>query len=303
MSFKFLVFVYLIVTLAQEILSCSVNIRIEPMYLVKGKHYIKTHNNITFTAEVQKPAPDLTYEWYSKNQTLPGNSSQITHIFDAVDEDGSIKVVVRRVNKTEECFNEKHLGIRNEINIIKKEIKQHIYHGDLFGASFVFNGTVPVDYSYQLCHNSTHNRNCYSAITHFNYEGNEIKTLDYYLHVGNYVLHFHINNYASDVSQNIAIKVIETARKQRVNYVPITSSILAVLILLTGLALNVKFKKSVCTETADFDFTRNIYEDEEWDEVQTFGERLRYLLFGLNRTEQKGLLSSDLNRSRARLIP
>lgn len=283
---------------------CDVNIKVEPTHVIAGRNFIKTHTNITFTASlanltITQPS-NLTYEWLyvqsSKNLTLPGNSSQITYAFESVDEDSFVKVVVKQIGENStivKCSNEKLLSIRDQINIVKKEITQHIYHGDLFSATFVFNGTLPVDYSYRLCHNSTHNKTCYPTVIHPEYFGYSIRTKDYYLRVGNYTINLDMNNYASDLSQTIAIKVFETLRRERVNYVPLISCILAVLILLFGVAIHFKFKKSITTETADFDCTREVYGDEEWDEVQTFGERLRYLLFGLKRSEQECLLGDS----------
>lgn len=288
---------------AHLVYSLSVDISIQPSRLLKDRWYIKTHNSINFTAEVSgiEPNASLIFEWSSSNVTIPGNTSSIAHVFDTTNEDSTIKVLVRQNDTQLNATAIKKLAIRDEIMIIKRDYKQHIYHGDLFSATFTINGTPPVYYCHELCHNSTRNHNCWPEECHTTF-GPDIITKPIYLHVGSYVLNLSLENIASKLSQSIAIKVIETAREQGVNYVPIICSVLAVLILVTGFALNLKFKKSAFTETADFDFTRNTYEDEEWDEVQTLGERVRYLLFGLNRNEQRGLLNSELNRSRTRLI-
>lgn len=283
----------------------TTDIRISNNQQLGGINYIVTGRNITFTADIfdsRYKNDSLLYHWFSKNETLPtfNGSSQMIHIFGAPDEDNFIQVVVLDPKTNNTGTDTKKLAIRDPINWIQSDYRQHIYHGDLFSAYFKFNGTKPFVYNYTLIYNSTKD-------VLFRNHG---KIFDDYViikpiflrSIGNYILDFRINNIASAESKVISIKVLETARMQSVNYVPIISCILAVLILLSGVALHFKFKKIVNMETADLDFTRNAFEDEEWDEVQTFGERVRYLLFGLNRSEQRGLLSSELNRSRVRLI-
>lgn len=260
-----------------------------------GVYFMPTGENITAKAHVHghTDGANLTFQWSEDNQVIVTNNMSER----IIKKDKPMKIILKVLvmdDKSRQAETEVKLDIKIPVKLTSFEGKQHMYHDDLLDWTFHYDGTGPFHYCYKI---SFKGLNC-SPI----YETNEnhLTTGPNYLpYIDDYILFIYITNYAGPPYTNtFSISIEETVKKPKILYVPIVSSIIAVLILLTGVALHFRFRKRVGAETADFDFTRNAYENDEWDEEQTFGERVRYLLFGSQPEERRGLFSYGINRSR-----
>lgn len=272
-----------------------------PIEYLDQKYYVPTGMNLTAMADIggdYSSKDNLTYYWSIDKDIIASgvNMSKIVHSFNKVDDVVLSLLVKSDSNQT--AYDKKKLVIREPITIIRSYGKQHLYHGDLLNWTLNFNGTGPFKYCYTHCLKKYDCDYCEPRTPLFS---NVLMIGPIYLpKIDNYTLTISITNLASTYKNNLTIIIADTVRHPKILYVPIVSSILAVLILLIGVALHFKFRKTVDAETADFDFTRNAYDDEEWNEEQSFSERVRYLLFGSQPNERRPLFSQDLNRFRIR---
>lgn len=286
---RFLLFVIISIqyleTTASSAIDIPVNIQLKPAKYLYGKDYIATDAEFTATAEIldeKYKNLTITYQWSTKNTTIvtDAKASQITYKFTQPDEDNFLKVlVIHDANYT--GTSEKKIVVRNPIQITEPENnKLFLEHGELLDISFKLNGTGPITSCYRFCYEMADTDKCKCKPDSL-VRRDEIRISHYLHYVGNYTLLIAVDNVADHVEKHYTVKIIDTVHSQTAPYVPIVSSILAVIILLTGIALHMKFKKTVQTETADFDFIRSYEDDdlEDWGEVQTLSQRVRYLLF------------------------
>lgn len=282
-----------------------VTIRLDPAHYLHGKGYVATGTNITATADIEDAKfknSSLTYQWFNKNGTITNaNSSHLVYQFDKPEEDNFLKVLVtHKPNDT--GVSQKNLIIRNPVQLVDPIGKTNIEHGELIKLTFKYNGTGPFNYCYKFCYESDQ-EGCEKC----NPDSSTIYesvNITHYLHVvSNYSLLFTVENIASEQEKRLTIRISETVKRQTIAYVPIIASISAVFILLIGVGLHLKFKRTVHMETADFDFTRTAYyDDEDWDQEQSFFQRVIYLLFSNDDSDQRNLLNSSLSDSRIRLF-
>lgn len=286
-----------------------VNIRLEPAHYLHGKTYIATGAQFNATAEIlDDKFKDLiiTYQWSTRNTIIATgtNRSRIEYKFDKADPETYLKVIVFSREKEEHSgVSEKSIIVRDPIKIAEPVDKLFIEHGELLNITLKFSGTGPFVYCYQLCLYSCHE--CY-PIWHLN--ENQYHIVKYLHNVGNYTLRFAVDNIVSHQNKSYSVRVIDTPRESTVPYMPIVCSMSAVLILLIGFALHLKFNSiSVYTETADFDFTRTTYnesaeEEDLWDEEQSFMQRVNYLLFKSNTERRNSSMAESNTSERSRLI-
>lgn len=285
-----------------------VNIRLEPAHLLHGRDYVPTGTNLTATAEVLDEKYSnltLTYQWSIKNTTIPSklNASSITYLFNNPDNDTSLKVLVVH-QPNDSGTSEKSLVVRNPVSIAALEGKLFLQHGDLLEVSLKFNGTGPFKTCYRFClETNAKNKDsddCKECAPSHETNSTQVHLTQYLREVGNYSLMFIVDNIASRVTKQYSVKISETVRKPTIPYLPIVSSISAVMILLIGVTLHLKFKKTVHTETADFNFTRNFYEEEDFfNEELSLLQRIKCLLFS---ADEHDMNSSRMSGSRSRLI-
>lgn len=285
-----------------------VNIQLQPAHYLHGKNYLATGVNFTATVEIldeKFKSQLLIYQWLTKNAPLvTGPDKQtITYKFDKADPETFLKVnVVIRDGPT--GTSSKPIVVRDPVSIAEPVDKLFIEHGEMLNVSFKFLGTGPFLYCYDVYHNS-YKHDCF-PMRHT--DDDTIRIIRYLRWVGNYTLILNVNNIASEQRRAYSVKVIETPRESTIPYVPIVCSASAVLILLVGFGLHLKFRSfPLYTETADFDFTRTSHddsaEDEEfWDEEQSFIQRVR-LLFLRSISERRNSSMTASNYSeRSRLI-
>ena len=287
-----------------------VNIQVQPAHYLHGKNYVPTKMNIIATAEILdekfKNLP-LTYQWSAKNATITTDqkASQIVYKFDKADNDNFLKVLVyHRPNDT--GTSQKDFVVRDPINVADPIGKFFLEHGELLNITLKFTGTGPFSYCRKFCFDDTHDeagQECKDCDPDGWTEANQIKILSYLRRVGNYSLVFVVDNIASRQVKIYSVRIFDTVRHQSIPLEPIVSSISAVFILLAGVAFHLKFKDSAFTETADFDFARNNYE-EEWDDEQLFAQRVKDMFFRSNignNDDRGSFMDPNLSGSRTRL--
>lgn len=281
-----------------------VTIRLDPAHYLHGRGFVATGTNITATADVEDAKfknSSLTYQWFNKNGTITNaNASILVYKFDKPEEHNFLKVsVTLKPNGT--GISQKNLTIRDPIKLLDSIGKTNIEQGELLELSFHFNGTGPFEYCHRICPESD-SEGCEKCNPDFETWLDRVN-ITHYRPVSNYSLLFTIDNIVSRQEKRLTIRISEAVKRQKIAYVPIISSISAVFILLIGVGLHLKFKRTVHMETADFDFTRTAYHDEEeWDEEQSFFQRVIYLLFKDDHSDQGNLLNTSLSDSRIRLF-
>lgn len=288
--------------------SIPVNIRIKPAHYLHGKVYISTSNNLTATAEILDEKfrnVTLTYQWSIKDKTITTdtNASQIVYKFDSPDEAQFLKVLVFHP-KNDTGTSQKDLVVRDPVTIAEPGGRFFLEHGDLLDIKLKFNGTRPYLYCYKICHDKAEPE-CGQCQPELETVSTEVPVLKYLHRIGNYTMNFVVSNVASQETKKYVIRITGSLSPQPLPIVPIVSSISAVVILLVGVAFHLKFKSTILTETADFDFVRQVYDDREeefWDEEQSFFQRVRYILFSTERDLNSSLSDSNLSSSRARLV-
>lgn len=286
--------------------SIPVNIRLKSVVYLHDKAYVPTNTSFVAIAEITDERYknlSMTYQWSVKNHTIitDNNSSQIDYKFTDADESNYLKLlVVHKPNDTGSC--QQDFVIRDPLDVQQPKGTMFLEHGDLLRVQLNFKGTGPFKYCHKCVRDSliqapkATNATCLpdadTSENHIN--------ISQYLRVGNYSLVFVITNVASRVEKIYKVRVSDTVREHsNVPYIPLISSICAVLILMIGIVMHLRFKRTLHTETADFDFSRHAYEDdyEDWmDEERSFVERVRYLLF-----ESSQSADPNLSGSRSRL--
>lgn len=168
---------------------------------------------------------------------------------------------------------------------------QLLKHGQLVDLSLLCNGSGPFLYCWQLKetgYNITGNETCAQPM----YQKDcMFPILWYFKHSDTYNLLAIISNDVSTRMEVIPVTIYEVAREIPIFIViiPVASSIVVVILLISGIALYTSFKRNLRIEVADFDF--NPTEDDEL-QYKTFWERLREsfgnaLLGGLSETQSE----------------
>lgn len=267
-----------------------VSLVVTPLIQKYGITYVSTGVNLTVIAVVTNPTLaniSLLYHWSTKSGIISADlkASKIEYTFTQAEPSSFIKVDVVPVNTT--AYNltgeaQINLNVVDPVSISEPAGKLFLEHGELLDIKLQYKGTPPFDYCYKFC-GRTDILPCsvsflsLTCLSNHVTDKNEI-AISHYLHsVGSYILYFRISNLMNEQTKEYTIKINDIVRHHNLPYAPIISSILAVIILLSGLALHLHFRKTAYTETANFDFIRQSLEEEEWKEEQSFIERVRYL--------------------------
>lgn len=279
-----------------------VNIRLEPAHYLHGKNYIQTGLNFTATAEILDDKfknVTIEYQWSVRNKTIKTqpNASEIIYKFNQADTDNFLEVLVFH-HPNDTGVSNKSFVIRDPISV-KGPDKSYLEHGELLNVTLKFEGTGAFSYCHSFCfenHDGIHEKSCKECSPDITTDGHEVRIIQYLHSIGNWTLFFVVDNIASRVAKNYSIVITGIVRPKSVPFVPIVSSILAALILLSGLVLHLKFKRTIATETADFDFIRHDYNDQDesfWEEEQSFAQRVRYLLFRVNQLDHDSSMTGS----------
>uniref|UniRef100_A0A6G1S5E0 Transmembrane protein 130 n=1 Tax=Aceria tosichella TaxID=561515 RepID=A0A6G1S5E0_9ACAR len=289
-----------------------VNIQFKPANYLRDKNYVATNASLNAKAEISDvnfKNQTFEYQWLVKGKdiTLDKNANEINYTFSIADEEQFLELHVIQHPSNDTGSIKKDLVIRDPINIQDPAGKLFLERGELLNITLKFSlGTAPINYCYKFCRdvNGKHNPDdCPECKPDTKVDHNQVTIVYYVRNVGNYTLVFVADNIASHVSKGYSVKITDTMKSKTIPFVPIVSSILAVVIVLSGLALHLKFKRSFVTETADFDFIRHDYNEDEdfWDDEEyTFLQRVMYLFFKTDNDHDTSMTDSFVSGTRLR---
>lgn len=268
-----------------------VTINITPHQVHDNKFYVKTKIELDASAILYNligdiiSDSDLKYQWSTKYGTLltdPRGGSSIKLKYLTAQDDDLVKVDVYYKNYTSPIIASKTITLnsRDPVFVLEPSGKFFLEHGELLNVKLSFNGSAPFQYCHKFCLDQDYIP-CLDFCYPYHYTDEHQISISHYLHyVGNYTLFFDVHNVVSREIKHYRIKINDTVREQTLPFAPIVSSILAVLILLTGVALHLHFRTKTYTETANFDFIRQDQDEEEWEDgPYSLIQRVRNLLF------------------------
>lgn len=283
----------------------SVTLIVEPKKIVSDQFIVITGDELKAIATIQDyqrcNETTLTTHWSTKDgpiQTSPANASTIQYKFTKSDNQTFIKVDVfcNNTNTTLSGSAQVDLVAIDRVVVGDPVGKLFLEHGDLLNVKLVYTGTGPFKYCYRFCAPFDFIP-CDICLWTHQTDDKEIPLSRYLGTVGNYTLMFFIENIANSETRHFTIKIIDTIREKTLPFAPIVSSILAVLILVTGVALHLNFRKIEYAETADFDFINHGQEEEDWEEELSFIQRVRNLFFRENQEESSLITGNTHNRT------
>lgn len=260
----------------------SVSISVAPYKEYQDHIYVPTGVNLSISASVAEEYANLSlaYKWSTKSGAIAADPklNKIQYSFKNPADSDFIRVDVS--NSTHNGSSQLDLIVKEQLVVMDPIGKLFLEHGELLHVKLQYKGSPPFRFCYKFCQDSDFLPCDFLAcFPEYYTEDNQIH-IDHYLHnVGNYTLMFKIRNVMNEELKHYAIKINDTVRVRTLPFIPIISFILAIFILLIGVALHLHYRKRGYTETADFDFVRTAQEEEEWEEEQSFIQRVRYLFF------------------------
>jgi len=238
-----------------------------------------------------------------KNKTIVTgeNISQINYQFDRPDPDQFLKVLVfNPQNGT--GTSQKEIVVIDPVQIKEPQAKLFLEHGELLNVTMNFRGGGPYRYCFSFCFNNT---DCVCK-PHSETSKNEREIIRYLRDVGNYTMVFTLENIVSRQTKNLTVLITDILHHNYLPYAPIVASIVAFTILMIGFGLHQKFKRSLNTETADFDFFHQHHDDtfdDVWHEEQSFLQKVKHIIFEVDwNTSSASMTDSNISSSRARLV-
>lgn len=267
-------------TLSEDI---PVSISVAPYKEYQNHIYVPTGLNLNLSASVAEKYANLSlaYKWSTKSGAIKADPkmNKIQYSFNNSEDSDFIRVDVSN-NSTHNGSSQLDLVVKEQLLVMDPIGKLFLEHGELLHVTLQYKGSPPFRFCYKFCQDSDFLPCDFLACFPEYYTDENQIHIDHYLHnVGNYTLMFKIRNVMNEELKHYAIKINDTVRVRTLPFIPIISSILAVFILLIGVALHLHYRKRGYTETADFDFVRTAQEEEEWEEEQSFIQRVRYLFF------------------------
>ncbi|XP_063240514.1 uncharacterized protein LOC134541196 isoform X2 [Bacillus rossius redtenbacheri] len=167
----------------------------------------------------------------------------------------------------------RHVVVRAPVSGIEVSGSNWLQHGDMVNLTVSFNGSVNFTHCIQPkqgSYNVTGNETCKN-------EGallreRKFRVIHYFRYPGTYVLLMIISNDVSRVVYPVTINIYEVTKQAQLSVivVPVTCSLLAVILMVFGVAYYVQSRNRYTVEVADFDFGKA--SDMEY---KTFRERLR----------------------------
>lgn len=273
-----------ILSLVASLCNCQIAIPVElsitPHISHFGTNYVATGAKLTGSASITDPAfqnDSLRYIWSTKDGIISGvdqHSHEIQHVFEHPDESNFIKVQVMDEGNQAEGADQFNFDVKTPVTVMDPIGKLFLEHGELLSVNLTYSGSPPFIYCYKFC--STADLICNDCIPFYTTQQHYIEIVHYLHNVGEYTLLFTIGNIMNQEVKRYTIKISSAIRLKTIPYAPIVSTILAVCILMTGIALHLRFRQTTFTETADFDFINN--DDDDWNQELSFIQRVRYLL-------------------------
>lgn len=272
--------------------SIEVKIFLEPYVSVLHTTYVATNTQINISAIVKDSAFNqslLNYTWSTKEGTIKTepHDKEIKHVFTKSDEENFVNVVVFDPETNATGSANYSVIVKSPVVVLDPIGKTFLESGELLDIKLRYNGSPPFTYCYKFCSEYDF-LPCDLCFPFHTTTSTEIPIVQYLHNKGNYTLLFKISNLMNVLEKNYAIKINDTVRKSNMPIAPIVSTMLAVIILMSGVALHLKFRDtSYTTETANFDFFGD-HEDEDWEQEFSFIQRVKYLFCGLSDEMDEG---------------
>ena len=267
-----------------------VSIEVSPIKQESNNNYVAANTPIKIEAKLSSivsNVSDISYEWSTKDGPIKADkhASSLTHQFTKsnVNDFIEVKVIDGKTNSTGEAKVE--IIVKSSLMVADPKGKFFLEKGELLDINLIYSGSPPFKYCYKFCSDYDF-LPCNICFPYYETSNTTIPIVHYLHYVGNYTLMFKIENIMNYEERHYVIKIIDTTRpKSNLPIAPIVSTILAVCILITGVALHLKFKDtSYATETANFDFFHDD-DEEEWEQELSLIQRIRYLFCGLEQEE------------------
>lgn len=269
----------------------DVTINASPVKVVAGTNFVAAKMPIQIQAKFDSTVNDSTleYEWSTKEGGIKENknASSIVYQFTKSDEDNFILLNVKDPKTNATGTAKLDVSVRSRLVVGDPVGKTFIEKGELLEISLVYSGSPPFTYCYKFC-SDYDILPCTLCFPSSETTNTTIPIVHYLHYVGNYTLFFRIENIMNYEERQYVIKINDTVRpKSNLPIAPIVSSMLAVFIIITGVALHMRFKDtSYTTETANFDFFHDD-NDEEWEQELSLIQRIRYLFSGSEQEEER----------------
>lgn len=269
-----------------------VELTIAPYSEKGGKSYVTTGEEIRAAASIldsKYMTNETTYVWSTKDGPIIAPNihfNSIHYVFNHSSDNNFLKVEVKDGSNKAKGWDQFDFDVKSPVTVFDPKGALFIEHGEMLKVNLTYAGSPSFTYCYTFC---TESEFCYCIIYHTT-QDNEINIARYLHNVGEYTLLFIIYNDLNKEEKHYTIKVTGAIRPGIVPYAPIVCSILAVCILMSGVALHLKFRQTSFTETANFDFTHN--DDNEWNQELSFIQRVRYMLHGRDVPNERSRLVS-----------
>lgn len=266
--------------------SISISLALSPYVSHLGTYYVPTNQPINATAILNNNSglnvTRLAYKWSTKDGPIssatPLNASSILLTFKKPDENNFVKAEVKDLDTNATGTSQFDVIVKSPLVVADPTGKLFLERGELLDIKLRFTGSPPFTYCYKIC-TPYDILPCGLCLISYDTDSNVIPIVHYLHSVGNYTLLFQIGNIMNQDEKRYAIKINDTVRTSNLPIAPIVSTILAVLILISGVALHLKFRDtSYATETANFDFFND--NEEEWEQEFSFIQRVKYLFCG-----------------------
>lgn len=274
-----------------------IELDLQPYKLYDANIYVQTNINLSLSAKIlsdyYKDIP-LIYRWSNKDKIIADgmNITTLTYMFEKPYDSNFIRVEVFHENNqhiNDTGSSQINLLVKMPVIVQNPIGKLFIQHGELLNINLVLNGSAPFEYCYRICREGSLIPCNFCFLNELTTD-NKIPISKYLHYVGNYTLYFEVKNIFGQEYKYYALKVNGTIREQTLPIAPIASSILAVLILMTGVTLHLHFRKTASTEIADFDFIGPGQEEDDWEEELSFIERVKYIFCGQNQEYSRNLI-------------
>ena len=260
----------------------GLSIDLKPAYWSIEGTYVSTSDLINITAKLsdQKYNDSTTiYKWTTRDGPIaadPHAQAVTKYKFTRADEDNYVQVNVTYPKTNETGWAKFGVIVKSPVVVSDPIGKLFLEYGELLKVNLTYSGSPPFKYCYKFC-SKYDIIPCSVCFPYFVTQDHVIPIVHYLHYVGNFTLVFDVSNILNREVKHYAIKINDTVRQSTLPLAPIVSSILAVCILTSGVALHIRFKDtSFNTETANFDFIRDDNE-EEWEQELSFIQRVRYL--------------------------
>lgn len=237
----------------------------------------KGHFEYNFTNPGEYDVEVTAIADFNTNSSLTAVSDAVRLLYDA-----ESRVLNFRTGKKERPSREEKFAIFRKKIVSKQPIgnltvvgDQMLKHGKLVDLDINCTGSAPWLYCWTIKekgYNITGNETCESP--QIMKRVCEFPILWYFRKSDTYNILLIVNNDVSSHIEVVPVTIYDTARQAQLSIViiPVASSIVVVIMIISGIALHAHYRNRLAVEVADFDFGQA---DEEELQYKSFWERLR----------------------------